>query len=82
MAVVPPISKDKTLSKPYFSAIFAANTAPPAGPDSTNLTGKFAALSMEIIPPPECIKKILQSAPASFIFPLSRSKYDFIKGLM
>ena len=32
MAVVPPISKDKTLSKPYFSAIFAANTAPPVGP--------------------------------------------------
>ena len=39
-------------------------------------------IQVSVIPPPECIKKILQSAPASFIFPLSRSKYDFIKGLM
>ena len=71
---MPPISKDKTLFKLNFSAIFAANTAPPAGPDSTNLTGKFAALSIEIIPPPECIKKILQSAPTSFNFPFKRSR--------
>ena len=37
--------------------------APPAGPDSTSRTGNSAAVSTEIRPPPEWIRKIGQRAP-------------------
>ena len=55
--------------------------APPAGPDSTSRTGNSAAVSTEMIPPPEWIMSNGQVAPAACSACTSRSRYDFMIGL-
>ncbi len=62
-AVVPPISNDITLFKFISSAIEVAKIAPPAGPDSTNLTGLLHALDMFVKVPPDVIKRSGQLNP-------------------
>ena len=66
LAVVPPISKEITLLRSRSSAIEVASMAPPAGPDSTNLTGLLQALSILVKVPPEVISKREQLKPFSF----------------
>ena len=63
LAVVPPISNDITLSNFKSSAIDVAKIAPPAGPDSTNLTGLLHALKTLVKVPPEVINKSGQLKP-------------------
>ena len=66
LAVVPPISKEITLLRLRSSAIDVASIAPPAGPDSTNLTGLLHALSILVNVPPEVISNKGQSNPLIF----------------
>ena len=66
----------------YRAAMWAAKTAPPAGPDSTRRTGKSAAFWIEMIPPPECIRKIRHDTPSSRNRSSRRPRYDAIKGLI
>src|SRR5690606_16277831 len=73
--------KESTESKPKRSAICAAKIAPPAGPDSTKRTGNSAAVSTEIIPPPECIIKTSHTAPCFFNSSTKRARYDLMSGL-
>ncbi len=63
LAVVPPMSKETTWSRPFCRAMQAAKMAPPAGPDSTSRTGKRMAVSVLVMPPPEVISSIGQAKP-------------------
>ena len=63
LAVVPPMSNETIRSRRWVRARWAAKIAPPAGPDSISLTGKAAAASALIRPPPEWISSSGQPAP-------------------
>jgi hypothetical protein len=58
LAVVPPMSKDRTRFSPRSAAILAARIAPPAGPDSTRRIGNRLAVSRLASDPPEVIRWI------------------------
>ena len=51
LAVVPPMSKDSTRSRPTWRAMRAAASAPAAGPDSTSRIGTRLAVSGVAMPP-------------------------------
>ena len=53
LAVVPPMSKERTRSSPHCRATWLAKTAPPTGPDSTRRMGKRIAVPMSATPPPD-----------------------------
>ena len=55
LAVVPPMSKVMTLSKPRVLAIQRAASTPAAGPDSRMNTGRRAASSSGVSPPADCM---------------------------
>ena len=63
LAVVPPMSKESTFDRPFCLATKAEKIAPPAGPLSTRRMGNFAAVSMEVRPPPESIMKTGTAMP-------------------
>ena len=63
LAVVPPMSKLKTRSRPHCRAMSAAKMAPPAGPLSTRRIGKRQAVSMVVKPPPDSIRNTGASRP-------------------
>ena len=65
LAVVPPMSKDSTESRPQRRARSLAKMAPPAGPDSARRMGKRTAVSRVVMPPPESIMKRGQAKPMS-----------------
>ena len=54
-AVVPPMSKVMTFSRPIARASAWAPTTPPAGPDSTMCIGLAAAAAAVIRPPFDCM---------------------------
>ena len=53
------MSNEMIRSKPLRRAVAAAPTTPPAGPESTVRTGSRAAEASAVIPPLDCIKKML-----------------------
>src|SRR5256885_9672894 len=53
------MSNEMIRSKPLRRAMAAAPTTPPAGPESTVRTGSRAADVSAVIPPLDCIKKML-----------------------
>src|SRR3989454_1528654 len=53
------MSNEMIRSKPLCRAMAAAPTTPPAGPESTVRTGSRAADVSAVIPPLDCIKKML-----------------------
>ena len=65
LAVVPPMSKESTLSLRVSRASRAARIAPPAGPDSTSRTGSREAVSRVVMPPLAVIIRIGQDSPAA-----------------
>ena len=68
LAVVPPMSKEITLSSPAARATAAQAITPAAGPDSTMHAGREAVADADIVPPLDCM--ICSGART----PLSRSR--------
>ena len=73
-AVVPPMSKVTRSSWPMSPAMASAPTTPPAGPDSTMLTGRRAASSAEVSPPFDCMMSRWALGQRSRIACRSRSR--------
>ena len=69
-------------AKGIYSAIDVAKIAPPAGPDSTNLTGLLHALITLVKVPPEVINKSGQLNPFFLNSVSNFFKYVEIKGFM
>ena len=80
--MVPPISNEITWSKFNSLATELAKITPPAGPDSTNLTGKSEAFFTLVKLPPEVISKNEELKPERFKFVSRLLRYLDIKGFI
>ena len=81
-ALVPPTSKDSSRSRPASRLSQAAPAIPPAGPDSTVVSGASPASSTVIAPPPERMTWKLPAKPPSRKAPSISPKYYASTGRM
>ena len=82
LAVVPPMSKLTTSLCPVSLATEYAPTTPPAGPDSTMLTGFRAASAAGVRPPLDCISSTGASIPIASKFSSRLARYRDTIGRM
>ena len=72
LAVVPPMSKVSTRSKPSSLPMAPLSSTPAAGPDSTMRIGMSQARSADTSPPFDCMMKRSEAMPCCFRAPASR----------
>jgi hypothetical protein len=72
LAVVPPMSKVSTRSRPSSRPMTPHSSTPAAGPDSTMRIGMSQASSGDTKPPFDCMMKRSLVSPRSFSAPVRR----------